>query len=265
MGVLEKIINQKKMEVEERKKNLSIQKLMKFSKFNLPTYSLVEYLQKENKNGIIAEFKRKSPSKGIINPHADLKDITNGYFNNHASGISVLTDAVFFGGSLEDLEYVSNLQIPVLRKDFIIDPYQIYEAKAFGASVILLIASCLTKKETLYFTKIAYELKLEILLEIHNKSEIEYINEFIHIVGINNRNLDNLEINLNNSFQLFPMLKKFNKPIITESGIDNIETIVAFKKFGFSGFLMGEFFMKQTNPALAFASFTQLLNQQLCN
>lgn len=265
MGILEKIILQKKIEVAEKKKKLSIQKLMQFLNFNVPKYSLVEFLQKENKNGIIAEFKRKSPSKGIINPDADLMEITNAYYNNHASGISVLTDSIFFGGSLQDLENVSSLQVPVLRKDFIIDPYQIYEAKAFGASVILLIASCLTKKETIYFTKIAHELKLEILLEIHNKAEIDYINEFIHIIGINNRNLDNLEINITNSLNLFHMLKKFNKPIISESGIDNIDTILNLKKMGFSGFLMGEFFMKQPNPAGAFTAFTQLLNQKLCS
>jgi indole-3-glycerol phosphate synthase len=258
MDILEKIIVEKRKEVDKRKRNLSIEQLEKMPLFDRATISLCDSILDENKTGIIAEFKRRSPSKGIINNTADVKEVTSAYAENGASGISVLTDEAFFGGTLHDLEVAYKSYTPLLRKDFMIDEYQLVEAKAFGASVILLIAACLSAKEVKNLATAAKNLGLEVLLEIHNESELNHICKEADLVGINNRNLKNFDVNVDNSVNLVKSIPD-DKIVIAESGISDITTIEILKNAGFDGFLMGEYFMKQPNPSIAFAEFSKLL------
>lgn len=258
MNILDTIIAQKNTEVAAKKVIKSIDQLEQSPFFKLPCLSLKESLLDKNKTGIIAEFKRKSPSKGIINNTATLQDVTQAYTQFGAAGISVLTDELFFGGSLADLEAATFNQIPLLRKDFMINEYQIIEAKASGASVILLIAACLTPKQVKEMTLLAHSLGLEVLLEVHNHEELGHINEEIDLVGVNNRNLKNFEVSINVSLDLIEQIPT-SIPAIAESGIDNPNTIVTLQKAGFAGFLIGERFMKESNPSIAFANFVNEL------
>ena len=257
MGILQRIMECKKKEIQTRLMEFPINVLKQKKQFNIPKKSLATILKNNVSTGIIAEFKRKSPSKGIIHNNPNLAEITQSYFNNHAAGISILTDEQFFGGTLLDLEQTAQLSIPVLRKDFMIDAYQIYEAKAYGASVVLLIAACLDNEKIIELARIAKDIDLEVLLEIHQESELLAINEWVDIIGINNRNLDSLELDIQTSINLYPQLQKYNKPIISESGIHNLDTLKKLKKIGFNGFLIGENFMKQEDPAQAFADFVE--------
>lgn len=262
MNILDKIVEHKKEEVKSQKSKVKIEELIDSQFFSGNTLSLREYLLDESKTGIIAEFKRKSPSKGVINGNADVVKITNAYSTFGASGLSVLTDENFFGGSKEDLIKARVNNTPILRKDFMIDAYQFYEAKAIGADVILLIAACLTPTQVKEFTALSKELKLEVLLEIHNEEELEHICSDVDFVGVNNRNLKTFEVDINTSLQLFPHIPK-DKLAIAESGISNTDTIVTLKKAGFNGFLIGENFMKQADPTIAFADFvTELKAKQ---
>jgi indole-3-glycerol phosphate synthase len=258
MDILEKIVAEKRKEVDKRKRSLSIGQLEKMPLFGSATISLCDAILDDNKTGIIAEFKRRSPSKGIINNTADLKEVTTAYAENGASGISVLTDETFFGGTLKDLEIAYTSDTPLLRKDFMIDEYQLVEAKAYGASVILLIAACLTPGEVKNLAAAAKNLGLEVLLEIQNEDELNHICEDADMVGINNRNLKNFDVNLDNSANLVKRIPT-DKITIAESGISDINTITILKEAGFKGFLMGEYFMKQPNPSIAFAEFSKLL------
>jgi indole-3-glycerol phosphate synthase len=260
MNILDKIIAHKKIEVADRKKNISINELEKQILFSRETLSLKNFLLDESKTGIIAEFKRKSPSKGIINDNADVVEITNAYLENGASGLSVLTDEHFFGGSSDDLIKARVNKIPILRKDFIIDEYQVTEAKAIGADVILLIAANLTVAETRRLAVFAKSLKLEVLLEIHNEAELNHICDEVDIVGVNNRDLKTFTVDINRSIELSKKIPA-NKIKISESGISNIDKILHLKSFGFKGFLIGENFMKEKNPAVAFASFVHKLKE----
>ena len=226
------------------------------------TLSLRQFLLDDSKTGIIAEFKRKSPSKGIINGNADVIKITNTYSTFGASGLSVLTDENFFGGSKDDLIKARINNTPILRKDFMIDAYQFYEAKAIGADVILLIAACLSVQQVKEFAALSKELGLEVLLEIHNEEELEHICDDVDFVGVNNRNLKTFEVDINTSLQLFPHIPK-DKLAIAESGISNVDTIVTLKQAGFKGFLIGENFMKAANPADVFKAFTKALQASL--
>jgi indole-3-glycerol phosphate synthase len=226
--------------------------------FSAKTSSLKASIQQVGKIGIIAEFKRQSPSKGIINAIAGVEEVTKAYEQFGASGISVLTDQSFFGGSLSDLSIAVTRTIPVLRKEFIIDEFQLIEAKAYGASVILLIAACLTKEKTKQLAVMAKSLGLEVLLELHDATELGHICEEVDLVGINNRSLKSFEVNIEHSLQLKNQLPK-DKLSIAESGIYDVETFRLLKKEGFDGFLMGEYFMKQADPAAAFEAFTQLI------
>ena len=253
-NILAKIVASKVEELVERKKQISIDELTSMPLFNSKAYSLKKNLQTASSTGIIAEFKRQSPSKGIINAIAEVSDVTKAYADFGAAGVSVLTDGPYFGGSLEDLSKAVVHSIPVLRKEFIIDEFQLIEAKAYGASVILLIAACLSPKEVQSLAACAKKLGLEVLLEIHDASEIDHITDEVDFVGINNRSLKSFEVNIEHSLKLKSMLPK-NKLSIAESGIYNIETFKLLQKEGFEGFLMGEFFMKQENPALAFEQF----------
>ena len=262
MNILDKIVAHKRIEVESKKSKVKIEELKDSEFFSRKTLSLRQFLLDESKTGIIAEFKRKSPSKGIINGDADVVKITNAYSTFGASGLSVLTDENFFGGSKEDLLKARVNNTPILRKDFMIDAYQFYEAKSIGADVILLIAACLAPTQVKEFAALSKELELEVLLEIHNEEELEHICDNVDFVGVNNRNLKTFEVDINTSLQLFPHIPA-NKLAIAESGISNVDTIVTLKQAGFKGFLIGENFMKQPDPTIAFADFvTELKAKQ---
>lgn len=261
MNILETIVAQKKKEVEEKKATTSIDALMKNASNN--SYSLKDSLNNSNNAGIIAEFKRKSPSKGWIHENANVTDVVPAYEANGAAAASVLTDKNFFGGSLEDLQSARHkTKIPLLRKDFMVDEYQLYEAKSFGADVILLIAACLSKQQTKDLAKKAKELQLEVLLEVHSEKELEYICDEIDVIGINNRNLETFKTDVQTSIDLRGKIN-VDKPLISESGIDNVDTILQLHNLGFKGFLIGEYFMKQQHPAIAFADFMKTLQTSL--
>ena len=261
MNILETIIEEKKIEVRIQKALFPEAVLEQSEFYNRTTFSLKQFLLDETKTGIIAEFKRKSPSKGIINDHADIVDVTKGYTANGSSCLSVLTDEKFFGGTAEDLRKARVNAIPILRKDFIIDEYQIIEAKAMGADVILLIAACLSPERVKALAIFAKSLQLEILLEIHNDKELQHICDDTEIVGINNRDLKSFSVDINRSIELGKKIP-VEKIKIAESGINNIETISTFKNAGFNGFLIGEHFMKEPNPTIAFAKFVKELKQK---
>lgn len=261
MNILETIIEEKKKEVKRQKTLVSVVALEQSELYNRDTFSLKQFLLDESKTGIIAEFKRKSPSKGIINDHSDVVEVTKAYAANGASCLSVLTDEKFFGGTAEDLKKARVNQIPILRKDFIIDEYQIIEARAIGADVILLIAACLTPERVKELALFAKSLHLEVLLEIHNEEELQHICDATEIVGINNRDLKTFTVDINRSLELGKKIPS-DKLKIAESGISNIETISTFKNAGFRGFLIGENFMKTPDPTIAFAGFVQQLKQK---
>lgn len=253
-NILAKIVDHKKIEVAERKTQMSIAQLEAMPLFNRGGNSMKLNLLNKALTGIIAEFKRQSPSKGIINDTASVADVANAYAKYGAAGISVLTDKTFFGGTIDDLSIAVKNPIPVLRKEFIIDEYQLIEAKAYGASVILLIAACLTPNTTNALAKYAKSLGLEVLLEIHDATELGHISEAVDFVGINNRSLKSFEVNIEHSLELKHQLPK-GILSIAESGIYSVETFNVLKKEGFDGFLMGEYFMKQADPAAAFEAF----------
>ncbi len=259
MNILETIIAKKKIEIAKRKAVTSISDLEKRPLFSKKTRSLKEFLLRPEKTGIIAEFKKRSPSKGIINNCSFTGEVVTAYEKYGASAVSVLTDEEFFGGSLDHLaEAASLIHIPVLRKDFMIDEYQLAEAKAYGADVILLIAACLTIEEVKNLSFAAKRLQLDVLLEIHDESDLKHICDDVDVVGINNRNLKTFAVDINNSIELCKKIPS-QKIKISESGLDNVETILHLKQNGFSGFLMGEKFMKESNPGKAFGEFVNEL------
>ncbi|MCX6205437.1 MAG: indole-3-glycerol phosphate synthase TrpC [Bacteroidetes bacterium] len=257
MNILDKIVARKKVEIAERKLQRSINDLKLEPLFSRETYSITSFLNDPERTGIIAEFKRKSPSKGIINGTADVVTVTGAY-SKHASAVSVLTDLDFFGGEPADLLAARVHEIPILRKDFMVDPYQVYEAKAMGADVILLIAACLTKEEVRSLATLAKSLGLEILLEIHDETELEHICDEVDLVGVNNRNLKTFEVSIQTSLNLIHKIPS-NKLAIAESGISDVNTIVTLRNAGFKGFLIGENFMKEADPSIAFADFVNQL------
>jgi len=211
-----------------------------------------------SKTGIIAEFKRKSPSKGFINRDADVKDVTEAYTKFGASGLSVLTDNHFFGGSTADLVTARQNEIPILRKDFIIDQYQLFVSKAIGADVVLLIAACLSRTKLKRLAGYAKDLGLEVLLEIHEERELDHICDGIDIIGINNRNLKTFEVDIDRSIALSRRLPE-NMLKIAESGIRDADAVRKFRLEGYNGFLMGETFMKEKDPGQSFGNFVNSL------
>lgn len=255
MNILEKIVVTKKQEIALSKAKIPIQLLEKSDFFDRQTVSLKSNILKPESTGIIAEFKRKSPSKGIINDSVNVGDVVVQYEMAGVAGSSVLTDNEYFGGSNEDLISArKKVAIPLLRKDFMVDDYQFFEAKSWGADVILLIASILSPKEVLHFTNLAKSLGLEVLLELHDESELDHVNELVDMVGINNRNLKTFEVDIDQSIRMANKLgSQFVK--IAESGISNINTLKQFRESGFNGFLIGEQFMKTNNPGLACENF----------
>lgn len=261
MTILDTIIALKKIEVVKSKRDNSIKTLENSASFSAPKISLNEFILNKNRSGIIAEFKRKSPSKGIINDTALVTDVTTGYNNAGASALSVLTDTQFFGGYNDDVITARKVNnIPILRKDFTVDEYQIIEAKSIGANAILLIASVLTKAEIKTFTTLAHSIGLEVLLEIHTEQELEKYNPDISLVGINNRNLNTFEVDFENAIRLAEALPKQTVKI-AESGISDYKNIDYLKTHGFDGFLIGENFMKTENPGQACKKFIENINK----
>lgn len=256
--ILDKILANKKLEVERQKQEIAVARLEEQVAAVACRQSFREALANSD-TGIIAEFKRRSPSRDWIFKDAEVEKIIPLYSKNGAAAISVLTDMDFFGGSLTDLEQASRLtETPLLRKDFIIDEYQLFQAKLSGASAILLIAAALSVKETKQLSGKAKDLGLDILLEIHNENELDHINELVDVVGVNNRNLATFVTDVQVSFDLSGKIPDgFIK--ISESGISDPQTVSDLQQAGFKGFLMGENFMKTSAPGEALGNFIKQL------
>lgn len=254
INILDKIIANKRIEVEKHKATISYSELEAKITDTSNKHSFKEALVNSS-TGIIAEFKRRSPSRDWIFKDAKIEDVIPLYSKNGASAISVLTDIDFFGGTLADLELARSLTTtPLLRKDFMIDEYQLYQAKMSGANAILLIASALTVQETKRLAIKAKELGLDVLLEIHNEQELEHINDKVDVVGVNNRNLGTFVTDVQISFDLVDKIpNEFVK--ISESGISQPQTVIDLQQVGYKGFLMGENFMKTTDPGKALEEF----------
>jgi indole-3-glycerol phosphate synthase len=262
MNILDEIIAYKKTEVAQQKIAMRAGQWEQFGFFSEPCLSLKASLLDNSKTGIITEFKRRSPSKGIINDQADVFQVTAAYTAAGASGLSVLTDAKFFGGSTDDLIKARINRIPVLRKDFMIDEYQLIEAKAIGADVILLIAACLSPERVRELASRAKQLGMEVLLEIHADEELDHICDEVDMVGVNNRNLKTFTVDLEQSIRLSERIGN-SKLRIAESGISSPQNIRYLQQHGFDGFLIGERFMKEADPGQAFKQFAaQLKNQE---
>lgn len=261
MNILDEIIAYKRKEVNERKELYPVKLLEKSVYFSSPTVSLRKYLAREDKCGIIAEFKRRSPSKGNIKLYADVEEISIGYMRAGASALSVLTDNHFFGGSNNDLKTARKFNFcPILRKEFIIDEYQLYEARSIGADVVLLIAEVLTKEEVKFLSRLAHALDLEVLLEVHSKKQLDKLSDAVDIVGVNNRNLNTFQVDVQASYDLLQHIPS-GMFKISESGINSPETVFELKKAGFNGFLIGEHFMASARPARKCARFIDELKK----
>ena len=255
INILTKIVATKKDEVAFNQKAKPLAMLQNQSLYHRTCYNFEEFIVQ--KSGVIAEFKRKSPSKGTINANVKVQDVALGYQNAGASALSVLTDTNYFGGTLNDLLLArQTVQLPILRKDFMIDTYQITEAKAYGADVILLIAACLSVQQTQDLAAFAKSIGLNVFLEIHTEEELAHFNSNIDVVGINNRNLKTFKVDIENSIRLCQMLPN-EKIKVAESGIDNPELVKQLKTQGFKGFLIGENFMKTENPGDSCTKFIQ--------
>jgi indole-3-glycerol phosphate synthase len=260
MTILDTIVAQKKKEVQIAKDSISYAQLAGSDFFKRECYSFKDFLLDPLRTGIIAEFKRRSPSKGVINDKVSVQDVTSAYAAAGASALSVLTDTEFFMGYKADLvEARKTNAIPVLRKDFMIDEYQVIEAKSLGADIILLIAAILTPDEIQTLASLAKSLGLNVLLEVHNLEELQRsINPNLDAIGVNNRNLADFSVSVETSYQLAPHIpSEFLK--ISESAISNPETIKQLKLAGFNGFLIGENFMKQADPGKAIREFVREL------
>ncbi|HCD88873.1 MAG TPA: indole-3-glycerol phosphate synthase TrpC, partial [Algoriphagus sp.] len=249
MNILEKIIVDKYKEVAERKSLVPVKLLEKSTFFEGKVVSMKKYVTHPEKSGIISEFKRKSPSKGMINGAASVETVSIGYMQAGASALSILTDKDYFGGSNEDLKIARKFNFcPILRKDFVVDEYQIIEAKSIGADCILLIAAALEPEKLKSLAYFAKSLGLEVLLEVHDGDELaQSINDGVDLIGVNNRNLKTFEVSIDTSLELVDKIpSSFIK--ISESGISDPNTLIKLKKAGFDGFLIGENFMKSSRP-----------------
>lgn len=259
--ILETIVANKRKEVERQKQAVSLQMLLAMGgdRLERPTFSMRQALA-SSVTGIIAEFKRKSPSKGWLHPGAQVQDVVPFYAEGGASACSILTDGNFFGGSLSDLQQARRLvNIPLLRKDFIIDPYQLYQARVMGADAVLLIAACLSKAECADLAATAHSLQLEVLLEVHNETELDHLNDHVDMLGVNNRNLGTFNTDVKHSFKLIDQLKGQAPLLVSESGISQTETVKQLRTAGFRGFLIGETFMKTAQPGETLRNFIKAL------
>lgn len=257
LTILDQIVIKKRQEIAAAKLRTPVSELEILPGFKRNGALLRDYLTNPERSGIIAEFKRQSPSKGIINSHSAVCRVVNDYAANGASAISVLTDSYFFGGSREDLiDARKTTDIPILRKDFMIDEYQLLEAKGWGADIILLIAAILEPKQLRNLATTAQNLGLQVLLEVHTEMELEScFGPNIDAVGVNNRNLADFSVDLNHSFHLAPIIPG-QVLKISESGLSDVKTLRELKTAGFNGFLMGENFMSHNDPGNSFAHFT---------
>lgn len=256
MNKLEEITAFKKIEIQKIKADIKTEDLVKSPNFNRTPISLANALIEKNSSGIIAEFKRKSPSKGLINGTADVKVVTEDYLKAGVAAQSILTDTAFFGGQAMDLVQARsvNSNVPILRKDFVIDAFQIVESKAIGADAILLIAAILTEQELLNYSRLAEDLGLDVLFEVHNQQELDKLPANAKIVGINNRDLTTFKVDLEHSINLASQLPKGTIKV-SESGISDPKIVTGLKQYGFQGFLIGENFMKSEDPGLSCKAF----------
>jgi indole-3-glycerol phosphate synthase len=255
-NILDDICANKRLEVARQKEAVPLSYLENRLSFRYPEKNSFKQALIRSSSGIIAEFKRRSPSKGWIHPDADAGNIVQGYKASGATAISCLTDELFFGGNFSDFKRarVACEGLPLLRKDFIIDEYQIYQSKVMGADVILLIAACLSREETFRFTEIAHSLDMEVLLEIHGEEELPYIQANVDVVGVNNRDLKTFVTDIRHTIDLAHKIPdEYVK--ISESGLSEPETVIRLRKEGFKGFLMGENFMKTREPGKALREF----------
>lgn len=251
MDILDIIVHHKVKEVAELEARVPLAKLQDSIFYKSDSVSLSQYLKRTDKSGVIAEFKRKSPSKPEINLFAQPEEITIGYMQSGASALSVLTDNHFFGGSNYDLSTARKFNYcPILRKDFIINPYQIHEAKSIGADAILLISEILTAEQVKDFASLAHDLGLEVLMELHSTEQLSKITDNIDVVGVNNRNLKTFKTNIQSSLDMVEVLPD-DRCIISESGIHNVEQMISLSEAGYDGFLIGERFMAQSDPVAA--------------
>ena len=260
IDILEEIVAHKRKELKELKSILPLHDLAE---------KVEEYLENDKRqtlsmrqslaasdSGIIAEFKRRSPSKGWIKEDGEPTVIPSSYAENGAAALSILTDENFFGGRLKFIQQARPLvpHTPILRKDFIIDEYQLLQARQIGADAVLLIAACLSKQKCKELARKAHALGLETLLEVHSEPELEYVGDNIDMVGVNNRNLGTFHTDVQNSYRLANLLPK-DYLLVSESGISNPLTVRELRQAGFRGFLIGETFMKTPNPGLALKEF----------
>ncbi len=256
--ILSEIIANKRFEVDLQKQAISIEQLQEGIS-EAPAIRSMKQALVSSKSGVIAEFKRRSPSKGWIKQGALPEEIIPSYVKAGASALSILTDEKFFGGSLKDIRTARPLvEVPILRKDFIIDEYQLYQAKIVGADAVLLIAAALELEKCNELAEKAHSLGLEVLLEIHNSDELGYINKEVDMVGINNRNLGTFFTDVENSFRLAGQLPQ-NAVLVSESGISDTETVKRLRAAGFRGFLIGETFMKTGQPGETLQNFLQAI------
>ena len=261
-NILNEIVDKKRSIVANRKSLYPVSLLEKSVFFESPCVSLVDYLLRADKSGIIAEIKRKSPSKGVINAHVSVEKLSIGYMQAGASALSVLTDFDFFGGKNDDLITARKFNYcPILRKDFIIDEYQIFEAKSIGADAILLIAAILSIEEMKQFSDLAHELGMQVLTEVHNKEEWEMVESVnTDLLGVNNRNLKTFEVDLKVSKEL-SKLSHGARALVSESGISSPQDIIDLKTYGYKGFLMGQSFMEKAQPEVACKKFIDSLRK----
>ncbi|MEL6698326.1 MAG: indole-3-glycerol phosphate synthase TrpC [Bacteroidota bacterium] len=260
MNILDQIVAYKRQEVADQKALYPTKLLEKSIYFQTPCVSLRHYLTRTDLSGIIAEYKRKSPSQGDINPYASVERVSIGYMQAGASALSILTDQKFFGGKNADLELARQMNYcPILRKDFIIDEYQIVEARSIGADVILLIAAVLTEEEIQRLGDFAHSLGMEVLMEVHDEEELKKgLSERIDLVGVNNRNLKDFTVDIQTSLDLAQQIPStFVK--VAESGLSRPEEVVRLRTAGYQGFLMGQRFMEQPRPEKACAQFIERL------
>lgn len=259
MNILDNIVATKKSEVAERKALYPIKLLERSVHFEAPIVSLKKYLTRPDKSGVIAEIKRRSPTKGTINKSISVEQVSIGYMQSGASALSVLTDKTYFGGSSDDLRIARSFNYcPILRKEFIIDEYQIIESRSLGADAILLIAAILTHDELTSLAALARSLQMEVLVEVHSKEELEKVNDNADVIGINNRNLQTFKTDANHSLSMINLLPK-GVAKISESGISDAAVAFTLKEAGFDGFLIGEQFMKHSRPEEACANFIKQL------
>lgn len=258
--ILQEIVATKRAEVDRRKRETDLQALYRQAETPRTTRHSLREALRSSSTGIISEFKRRSPSKGWINRDADVQSVVRAYQQAGATALSVLTDTPYFGGTDDDLRAARQAcSLPILRKDFTIDEFQLVESRALGADAVLLIAAALTREQCRRFAEIAHQLELEVLLEIHDQSELDYYSEYVDVLGVNNRNLGSFHTDVANSFRLIEQMPQEATPI-SESGISNPDTVKELRAIGFKGFLIGENFMKTEAPGDSLKSFINALN-----